>query len=241
MIPQTDPSWLVARVGKLTASRMADAMAMIKDGPKLKDGTQKMKPGADRFNLLRDLLAERLEGAAVDHFVSDAMKNGILYEPEAANAYEAHTGNLAMPGGLVDHPEIEFFAATPDRFIGRDGLVEIKCPTSRTFVAWVTEGVIPEQHKPQMLSQLAFTRRKWVDFVAYNPQNPPQYRLFIRRFTPTPEQIAAVEKVAIDFLAELDLMFDLFTRNIANAPTDTARPDPVAASAEAQEHMDVSA
>lgn len=241
MIPSTDPSWLPARVGKLTASRMADAMSMVKDGAKLKDGTQKMKPGADRYNLLKDLLAERLEGSAVDHYVSDAMKNGILYEPEAAMAYEAATGNIAEPGGLIDHPEIEFFAATPDRFIGRDGLVEIKCPTSRTFVTWVTDGGVPEQHKPQMLAQLACTRRKWVDFVAYNPQNPPQYRLFIRRFEPTPEQIIFVENVAREFLDELDTMFERFFRNISNAPTDTARPDPGPAAAAAQESVAVGA
>lgn len=241
MILQSDPGWLPARVGKLTASRMAEAIALVKDGPRRKDGTQKMKPGADRANLLRDLLAERLEGHAVDHYVSDAMKNGILYENEAALAYEAHTANLCSPGGFVDHPEIEFLGASPDRFIGHNGLLEVKCPTSRTFVAWVTAGVIPEMHKPQMLTQLACTRRQWCDFAAYNPDNPPDSRLFVRRFEPTREEIIFIENAARMFLAELDKLFDIFHRNIANAPAETTRPDPAAAPSKTQQSVDVGA
>lgn len=241
MILQTDESWLLARVGKLTASRMADAMAMVKDGPKLKDGTQKMKPGADRANLLRDLLAERLVGSAKDHFVTPAMQWGLDYEAEAVQSYEAHTANLCSPGGFVDHPTIQFFGATPDRFIGHDGLLEVKCPTSATFVKWVTDGSVPEEHKPQMAAQILCTRRQWVDFVAYDPRFPPPYRLFVRRFTPDAQYLAAVEQAAVNFLSDLDLMFDLFTRNLSNAPAQTEGSDPRPASAETQEHMDVSA
>lgn len=241
MIPQSDPSWVVARVGKLTASRMAEAMAMVKDGPKLKDGTQKMKPGADRANLLRDLLAERLVGSAKDHYVTPAMQWGLDYEAEAVMAYEAHTGNLAAPGGFVEHPTIEFFGATPDRFLGQDGLMEVKCPTTATFVKWATEGVVPEEYRPQMAAQILCTRRRWVEFVAYDPRLPPQFRLFVRRFEPTPQYLAQVEQAAVDFLRDLDLMFDLFTRNLSNAPAKTEGSDPSAAAATAQTELDVAA
>lgn len=241
MIPQSDPAWVVARVGKLTASRMAEAMAMVKDGPKPKDGLQKYKPGADRVNLMRDLLAERLANSAKDHFVTAAMQWGLDYEAEAVMSYEAHTGNLASPGGFIEHPTIEFFGATPDRLIGHDGALEVKCPTTSTFVKWVTEGVVPEEHKPQMAAQLLCARRRWVDFVAYDPRVPPQYRLFIRRFEPTPQYLAQVEQAAIDFLRELDLMFDIFTRNLANAPAETAGSDLGTVAAEAQQSLDVAA
>lgn len=241
MILQTDASWVPARVGKLTASRMADAMAMVKDGPKLKDGTQKYKPGAARASLLRDLLAERLVGSAKDHYVTAAMQWGIDHEEDAAAAYEAHTGNILRPGGFLDHHTIANFGATPDRLIGREGLLEIKCPTTETYVKWVTEGVVPDEHRPQMAAQLLCFKRRWCDFAAYDPRVPAGQQLFVRRFAPTPQYLAEVEQAAVAFLRDLDLMFDLFTRNLANAPAQTEGSDPVAAAAQAQPELDVTA
>jgi hypothetical protein len=233
MILQTDPSWLLARIGKLTASRMADAMAMVKDGPKGKDGTQKMKAGAARATLLRELLAERLVGHAKDHYVTPAMQWGLDYEAEAVQAYEAHTANLCAPGGFVDHPQIDNFGATPDRLIGRDGMLEVKCPTTATYVQWRLDGVVPEEHRPQMAAQILCLGRKWVDFVAYDPRLPPEYRLFVRRFEPTDQYLIEVEQAAIAFLNDLDLMFDQFTfMGVDRGPTvKTAAPDTAAAAA----------
>lgn len=201
MIPQTDPSWIPARVGKLTASRMADALDFRKDG----------KPGAARTKLLHDILAERLVGAAKDHFVTPAMQWGLDNEAAAADAYEAASGNILVPGGLFDHPTIEFFAATPDRLIDHDGLVEIKCPTTETFIKWRLNGVVPEEHRAQMLSQLACTGREYVHFVAYDPRVPQPYQLFMRPFEPKKAEIEEVEEAAQKFLAELEAMFNAFT------------------------------
>lgn len=210
MIPQDDPRWLPARVGKLTASRMADAIAMIKDGAKLKDGTQKMKPGASRIALLRELCAERLVGSAKDHFVTDAMQWGLDNEDAACDAYEAASGNILVRSGFYDHPTIENFGASPDREIDHDGLAETKCPTTTKFVEWRLAGVVPEEHQAQMLAQLACTRRKYVDFIAYDPRVPPKAQLFVRRFEPSLEQIQEAEAQAKEFLAELEAMVEEF-------------------------------
>jgi hypothetical protein len=217
MIPQSSDQWLPARVGKLTASRMADAMDFVKDGPKAKDGSQRMKSGAKRIALLHDLLAERLVGAAKDHYVTAAMQWGLDYEAEAALAYEGHLGNICQPGGFADHSLIENFGATPDRFVGSDGIVEIKCPTTATYLKWKIAGVVPEEHIPQMTAQLACTRRAWCDFVAYDPRLGPAHRLFVRRFQPSAEWIVNVEAHAQDFLNELDMMFHIFTGSENNA------------------------
>lgn len=216
MIPQASDQWLPARVGKLTASRMADAMDFVKDGPKAKDGSQRMKSGSKRISLLHDLLAERLVGAAKDHYVTAAMQWGLDYEAEAALAYEGHSGNICRLGGFIDHPLIENFGATPDRFAS-DGLVEIKCPTTSTYLKWRLAGAAPEEHIPQMTAQIACTGRPWCDFVAYDPRLPAAYRLFVVRFQPHPDVVAHVEQQARDFLNELDMMFHLFTGDERNA------------------------
>lgn len=195
-------AWLRARAGKLTASRMADAMSF----------TAKGAPTEKRSQLMRELLAERLTGDSVRHFVNDAMQWGLDYESDAKAAYEAHTGLLIADAGFYDHPRIDNLGATPDGLVGHDGLIETKCPTTPTFAEWVLAGVVPEKHKPQMIVQLTCTGRAWCDFVAYDPRiRDPRRQLFVRRYEPTAEEIGKVETAAERFLAELDAMFELFT------------------------------
>lgn len=205
MTLQTDPGWLPSRRGKLTASRMADALDMLKSG----------KESAARRKYKIELLAERISDYAVDHYVTPAMQRGLDLEPDAREAYEAASGNIPAPARSVDHPLIEHFSATPDGFVDGDGLLELKVPTVPTFLAWKLAGVVPEEHVPQLLAQLACTRRKWTDFVAYCPEMPAHKRLLIARFEPKPEQIAEIEKAAQTFLAEVEAMFEQFTTKAA--------------------------
>lgn len=195
--PQGSGAWLNQRVGCLTASRMADAMAMLKSG----------KPSESRNKLLIEILAERMTGDAAPHFVNDAMRHGQEQEPFAKAAYEAASGNLLDACGFVLHPTIEHFGASPDAFLDSDYVVEFKCPTSTTHIGWLLAGVMPEQHKPQVLAQLACTQRTRAVFVSFDPRMPANRQLFIKEWTPKPEEIEAVETAARDFLKELDAMF----------------------------------
>lgn len=204
----TDPfvgtyAFFNARTGKLTASRMAVAVDFKKGG----DETEK------RLSLKKALVAERLTDIVVQNYVSDSMKWGIATEDEAKEAYTRATGRVVMPCGTLDHFDIDNFAATPDGIIGSDGLLETKCPETTTHIAWVLAGVVPEQHKPQMLAQIACTGRAWVDFVSYDPRiKDESKRLFIRRFTPTEAEVEAVEEAARKFLAEVDAMFEAISK-----------------------------
>lgn len=187
--------WHAARRGCLTASRMADAIAVLKNG----------KPSEARRKLMFDLLAERMSGVAVEHYVTPAMEWGIAHQADATAAYEAETGELVGPEVFVLHPSIDWFGATPDGIIGSDGLIEIKCPTTPKHLAWVMAGEVPDEHKPQMLAQLACTGRQWVDFVSFDPRvRKPQ--LFIRRFEPDRAEVERIEAGAREFLDELAAM-----------------------------------
>ena len=73
---QGTSGWLSERTGCLTASRMADALDFRKDG----------KPGAARIKLMRELLAERMTGEAMRHFVTAEMQRGLDEEPNARSA-----------------------------------------------------------------------------------------------------------------------------------------------------------
>jgi exodeoxyribonuclease (lambda-induced) len=177
-------------------------MAVLKTG----------KPAQARTDYLKQLVAERMTDSAAETYVTQAMQWGIDNEQAAAEEYEAVTGEIVTPAPFVPHPEIIDFGASPDRFVAADGLVEIKCPATTTFVDWRMTGQIPERYIWQMTAQLACTRRRWCDFVAFDPRviyGPP---LWIKRFEPTPEEITKCEQAARDFLAEVDRLFDLVTR-----------------------------
>lgn len=192
------PQWHAARRGMLTASRVADALAVLKTG----------KPSESRRKLMFELLAERMTGFAADHYVTPAMAWGIDNQAGAIAEYEAETGEIVGPELFVLHPEIDWLGATPDGLVGSDGLLEVKCPTTPKHLTWVMAGEVPAEHRPQMLCQLACTRRKWVDFVSYDPRVKGKSRLFIARFEPDAAEIEKLEAGAREFLAELQAMSD---------------------------------
>lgn len=199
---QQSTQWLKERCGCLTASRMADAMAFLKGG--------KEAEGRKKYKI--ELVAERMTDLMVERYVNDAMQWGIECEPRARDRYEEVTGLLVVKCGFALHGEIPYFGASPDGLVGEDGLVELKCPTTATYIGWATDGVVPEQHKPQMLAQLAVTGRRWCDFLAFDPRiKGRQHQHFLRRFEPKEEEIVAVEEAAKTFLAEVEALFEAIT------------------------------
>lgn len=199
---QQTGAWLKERCGCLTASRMAEAVDFLKGG----------KESSARRKLKIEIVAERLTDSMEDRYVNEAMQWGIEQEGNGRERYEEVSGNLVIPCGFALHEFIPYFGASPDGLVGADGLIEIKCPTTTTFTEWVLGGVVPDQHKPQMLAQLAVTGRRFVDFFAFDPRvKAREYQHFLRRFEPTAEEIAATEQAAKVFLAEVEQLFEQVT------------------------------
>lgn len=198
---QQGAGWLLSRVGNLGASSFWKAIDTLKNG----------KPSKTQTDYLKQLVAERMTGVAASNYVTPAMQWGIDNEPGARMEYERITGNQTELVGFILHPTIQFCGASPDGLVGEDGLIEIKCPNTATYLEWLTDGGIPEDHKPQMLLQLACTRRKWCDFVAFDPRIKRGPQIFIRRFEPTPADIEGAEAQAAAFLAQVDELFERVT------------------------------
>jgi putative phage-type endonuclease len=186
MDAQRTEAWFQQRVGKLTASRFADVMNVLKNG----------EPGANRRNLVTLLAVERLTGATVDTFQNDAMRRGTELEPEARAAYEAHTGELVEEVGFVPHPQLDYCGVSPDGLLGRDGLVELKCPASMAkHLDALRVGDHAVEYRWQLQGQLWVTGRQWVDAVSYDPRFPEHLRLAIVR-------VQRDEKAIADLAAE---------------------------------------
>lgn len=200
MSRQGTAAWFAERTGDLTASRVPAAMAKLKNGA----------DSAERRALKVEVLAERLTGDIVPHHVTPAMQHGIDTEPAARAAYELERGVLVAECGYIKHPRIAHFGASPDGRIGMLG-IEIKCPTTTKFLTWRLAGVVPDEHKPQMIAQCVCAGFEAVDFVAFDPRLPKPLQLFVVRFTPTQEERDAVETAAREFLAEVEQMFEQLT------------------------------
>lgn len=113
---QGSVEWLDARCGKVTASRVADVLAVKRDG----------KPTAERERYLMELVGERLTGLATSHHLTGPMLEGSEREPQAVDAYTFLHGVDVDQIGFVAHPSIAMAGASPDRLVGDLGLVEIK-------------------------------------------------------------------------------------------------------------------
>lgn len=194
---QRTDEWFAARLGKATASRMADIMAKTKTGY-----------GATRENYKVELALERITKMQAPGFTNAAMQWGIETEPEARSAYEAATGVFVTEVGLVDHPTIEMAGASPDGLVGDDGLIEIKCPESKQHLRNLATKKPDTKYAYQMQWQMACTGRAWCDFVSYDPRFPDHLQLMIVRVDRDDALIAEIEKEVRLFLDEVTKMVE---------------------------------
>lgn len=190
---QGSEAWRQARLGHVTASRVADVIAKTKTGW-----------GASRTNYMAELLAERLTGVPAERYSNAAMVWGTENEPEARAAYAFLCNAEVEEVGFIKHPTIAMTGASPDGLIGADGLVELKCPNTATHVDTLLGDPIAGKYITQMQWQMACTGRVFCDWVSYDPRLPEAMRLFVKRVLRDDAMIADLEKNIRLFLDELD-------------------------------------
>jgi putative phage-type endonuclease len=193
MMEQGTEEWFTIRIGKVTASRVADVIAKTKTGY-----------SATRDNYMAQLVCERLTGQKGDSFSNAAMQHGTETEPLARLSYEVATNVLVDEVGFVPHPSIEMAGASPDGLVGEDGLLEIKCPNTATHIETLLSQIVPGKYNTQMQFQMACTGRKWCDFVSFDNRLPEELQLFVKRVPRDEVFIRLIEAEIVQFLAELD-------------------------------------
>lgn len=205
---QRTDAWLSERAGKVTASRIADVMAKTKTGY-----------GAGRANYMAELVAERLTGVPKQGFMNAAMQHGIDTEPQARAMYELEHGVTVIETGFVPHPKIADTGASPDGLVGKDGLVEIKCPNTATHIDTLRGAAIDRKYLLQMHWQMICTERTWCDFVSFDPRLPIEMQMHVRRVELDAELAEEITAEVTQFLTELnEAVADLRARYAIKEP-----------------------
>ena len=188
---QRSEEWFKARLGKVTASRVADILAKIKSGE-----------SASRRNYKIQLVSERLTGEKQETYINQAMQDGIDREFYARERYVQQFGEVEEVG-FIQHPTLEA-GASPDGMVGEDGIIEIKCPMGTTHTETLMSQDVPSKYMPQIQFQLLCTGRKWCDFVSYNPMFPEHLQVFVKRVEADQDYQKELEVEVKQFLSEVD-------------------------------------
>lgn len=195
-IIQGSEEWHQLRLGKITASRIADVLATIKTGE-----------AASRADYRMQLVCERLNGKHEESYTNQYMANGIELEPNARAWYEVERNIFVTQVPFIQHPILSFAGASPDGVVEDEdelGLIEIKCPKATTHAKTMLEDRVPTKYIPQMQWQMACSGAKWCDFVSYCPEFPLDLQLFVKRVMRDDEYIKEVEGKVIEFNDEVE-------------------------------------
>ena len=148
---QRSEEWYKIRENLLTASSLADAL------------------GKGHFKTRDDLLISKTSDTkeVVSKASRDIMQWGVMYEQVATEFYEYLNGVKIVEFGLIPHPKLSVFGASPDGICdvgspnGYEGrMLEIKCPPRREFTHEV-----PKHYWMQMQGQLEVCDLDECDFL----------------------------------------------------------------------------
>jgi predicted phage-related endonuclease len=192
---QKSEPWVLARLGRLTGSRAPAMMTRIKSGE-----------SAGRRNLRMALALERVTGKSQDRdFTTPDLEHGEITEPEALGTYEARTGNIVERTGFVSCGAIMAGCSLDGSVNGFEGIVEAKCPKQATHYDYLRTKQIPTDYRWQCLHSLWVTGAQWCDFISYSPFFPEHLQYLCVRLNRNETEIAAYEKEAMHFLAEVSV------------------------------------
>jgi len=190
---QRTEEWFKARCGSLGASSMHEIAAKTRNGY-----------SARRASRMATIVVERITGAPVEGYTNAAMQHGIDTEPEAKAFYSFMTDNEIVDVGLIKHLTIAWSHASPDRLIGDDGLIEVKCPQPAAHLDTLLGQEVPGKYVIQAQWQMCCTGRAWCDFISYSPAFPESMRMFTKRIHRDVKHIEALESEVRQFLSEVD-------------------------------------
>jgi putative phage-type endonuclease len=169
-------------------------------------------------NRSRDILVRNKAFPDQAKFISTvATQWGTTFESMALRMYRARHENITVHEfGLIPHPNLTCFGASPDGISELGVMIEIKCPWTREL----KPDYIPEYYEVQMQGQLAVCNLKYCDYTECkitphkthekyireaNKLQPSDYGIFTNGMY-SPSELTAEETIA--WARQVDPEFD---------------------------------
>jgi hypothetical protein len=161
VVAQGSEEWRRLRMGVPTASEFHRIL------------TPTGKPSKSAEPYLCELLGELMMGRPLDSPSFPWMQRGHDLESDAANWYELQCDIATSIVGFCTTDDGRI-GASPDRLVGDDGLLEIKCPSPDVHVRYLLfpDRGVDAEYRVQVQGQLYVTGRQWCDVVSYHPELP---------------------------------------------------------------------
>lgn len=161
-VDQNSEAWLTVRCGLPTASEFS----------KIVTGTGKASTQSSDY--AAQLAAEAFAGKPLERWEGNAAtERGHEMEDVARSAYEFQNDVEVVRVGFVTNHDA---GASPDGFVGTDGLHEIKCQLAKghvqTLAYYRKHKRPPPSYYPQAQGQLLICEREWVDLDFFHPDLP---------------------------------------------------------------------
>lgn len=169
-IEQKSEEWKEIRKGKLTASNFSKIL------------TKTGKLSSQYIDVIYENLAELHTCQDEYKPTNFYMERGVELEDYAILNYESISGEIVEKIGFIES-ECGLFGVSPDGLVGDDGMIEIKCLMQKKHIAFLLgECKEIESYMPQIQFQLFISKRKWVDFISFNPDFIDKNKsIFIKR------------------------------------------------------------
>jgi putative phage-type endonuclease len=153
MDEQRSPQWFKAREGRVTGSSVGAILGL--------------SPFMAPDDVMRRMVRE-YHGAESEFQGNAATQWGTMNEPGALVEYEMETGGKVELCGFYTHQH--WLGASPDGLLGKNGLIEIKCPYSMRKGEGRFKSAKEQMHYyAQMQIQLFVTDRDFCDFYQWSP------------------------------------------------------------------------
>lgn len=157
------------------------------------------RPSKQVGGLIHHLVAESLMGSPIEQPTTSWMERGTELEGDAVCYYEFQRDVAAPKIGFITNDE-GTVGVSPDRIIGNDGMLEIKCPAPQTHVGYMIDEDVDEAYRAQLQGQLWIAEREWVDICSYHPWLPA----VIVRVERDDEYIGKLAVAVAEFIEQLE-------------------------------------
>lgn len=180
-VEQQSDAWRELRCGRIGSS---DASAL-------------MANGEGRRKLIYRIASEIITGIPTESYTNAFMERGKAQEAEARAAFALRYGCDPKIIGYVTNGRA---GASPDSFIGKNRVLEIKTQRADLLAATILADNFPTEHHAQTQWLLWVCERDKIDLAIYAPKMP----LFYKQAGRDARFIARIEQEAARAHAEID-------------------------------------